>query len=95
MPLVHEHARDPSWARVEVLVRAPHREISAPVMQCEGYVPRRVRKVPSHHHAPLPCIGSDGWDIEQLASVVLYSWEKQQGSRGGVRVDDGEDLRSR
>ena len=49
--LVDERAGQRARAGVEVLVRAPGREVDVPVVQLQRHVPGRVREVPAHDRA--------------------------------------------
>ena len=49
--LVDEHARHGARPAVEVLVRAPRREVDVPVVQRERDVAGGVREVPAHDAA--------------------------------------------
>lgn len=61
-------------------------------MQLQWYVSDCVREIPAYDDAAGLCVGGDGGDVKELAAVVLNTWEKKQGSRGGVGIDDGEDV---
>jgi len=48
---VHKGACDSTWARVEVLVRAPARKVHTPVMELEHNIAHSVRQVKANDAA--------------------------------------------
>lgn len=89
---VHEGAADAARPAVEVLVVAPRGEVDVPGVQGERDVADGVREVPTDGYAARLGVRGDGGDVEELAAVVLDAREEEQGSGGGVLVDDGEDV---
>lgn len=90
--LVKEQAGCRPRSGVDVLVGAPHREIDVPVVEAEWDVAGRVGEVPAYAgDAEGVGVGGDGFDVEELAGVVLDSGEEDESGGGGVLGYGGED----
>ena len=71
MAFVDEQAADASGAAVKILVAAPSCEVDIPVVQLQRHVSCCVSKIPTNDYAFALCVGGDGGDVEELASVKL------------------------
>jgi hypothetical protein len=89
---VNEETACCAGAGVEVFIAAPDCGIHVPGMELERDVSDRVRQVPDYKDGVAMCKFGDGQDVEELAGVVLDSWEEDEGGAGSMLRDDGEDL---
>ena len=92
MPVVYEETADGAGAAVHVLVVAPDGKVDVPVVQAQRDVADSVSQIPAYNDALCLRIGRDACYVKVLACVELDSGQEQQGGRGGVFVDDGEDV---
>ncbi|KAI6776737.1 hypothetical protein HG530_000682 [Fusarium avenaceum] len=68
------------------------RSVHIPVVQRQRHIAYRVSEVPDNKYATLASEGSQAWDIEELARVVLDTRKEEDGSRGSVCIDNGLDV---
>ncbi len=73
-----EAAGDGARSCVEILVRAPDREIDIPVVQGEGNVADRVREVEPDPAAAPPRGGRDALQVQSLARLKLDPREEDE-----------------
>ena len=84
MSRVDEAASDGARSRVEILIRAPDREIDIPVVQREWDVADRVREVEPDPAAAPPRCGRDALQVESLSSLKLDAGEEHERDRVAV-----------
>lgn len=98
--LVDEEAREAACTAVEVLVRAPRREVDVPVVEVHRNIPRCVGKIPPNNNRRCTSgrRGVDGVDVRRdggyikiLAGEVLEPGEEDEGEPILVRVDRRDD----
>ena len=73
VPFVHERACDRAGARVEIFVRAPHREIDVPIVQCQGHIADRVGEIEANDDPAVLGRGRDFRNVEQLTREKVHA----------------------
>ena len=89
---VHEGGGDGAGPAVQVLVRAPRREVDVPGVQAQRHVAGRVRQVPAHRDAARLREGRDRRDVEGLPRVEVHAREEEERGGGGVLRDQRLDV---
>src|SRR5579862_6333475 len=89
---MHKQAPNSSRSRIQILIVTPHRKIYVPVVQTKLHVPSCVCEIPAHDDSVGVCVRSYGGDVEELARVVLDSWEENKGCGGCMQSYRFEDL---
>ena len=92
MPFVYETPSNRPWTTIHVLICTPDGEVDIPVMELDGHVANSMSEIPANCDAFVLCVSGDLGHVEELAGVVLDSWEKEQSSIRSVSVDNGEDM---
>jgi hypothetical protein len=64
---------DRAWARVEVLVVTPEREVSAVGFKLMGHGADTVGKIPADENTAFAGGGGDGGEVEELATHVKHT----------------------
>ncbi len=85
--LVHEAAGDRAGTGVQVLVRAPHREIDIPVVQLQRQVADGMRQVEAGDGADVVRGARDARAVEGLAGAVLHARPQHQRELAAELVD--------
>lgn len=89
---VDEESADTARAAVQVLVAAPRSGVDVPIMELKRHVSDGVGEVPDDEDAVGAGEGGDGWDVEELAAVVLDAREEEEGRSLRVLRDDRLDV---
>lgn len=79
---------------VDVLVITPASKVHIPFMKFELHVTSCVCEVPANGEAARVSMLSDGWDVQELAAVILDSGQKDQSELIGVLVNLRDDVGS-
>ena len=85
---MNENTADAPGTRVQVLVRAPHREVHVPVVQLQFHVTHCVGQVPTDFDSlDLLRVCCDRCDVKELARVVLDTGQAHERKRLGMLVN--------
>ena len=76
--LGNERARNRAGAGIEILVRAPAREIRGPFVQMQTDVADRVREIETDGNTVHASQLTDSLHVQHLTRVVLHAGQKQQ-----------------
>lgn len=75
MKIVHKESSNGTRSGVDVFVIAPNGKINVPFVKLQVHVSDSMSQVPSDQDTLGVRVGSDGFDIKVLASVILNSWK--------------------
>lgn len=90
--LVHESTRNRTRTRIHVLVRTPARKINIPLVQLQFNITSCMSEIPSDRQTLRVGVLGDGWDVQELATVVLYSRKQNQSQLISMLIDQRKDL---
>ena len=75
MLFMYKDSSNSTRSGVEVFVVTPYSEVDIPFVKLQIYIADSVRTVPADFYAFRVSVFRDGWHVEVLAGVELYTWK--------------------